>query len=458
MSRISQSTWRVDSGFRAIVLSLNQSNHLSHFNKNRMNDNKRMVTMGQENSKKRSKQDDNGEDCCIENASLCNLAEDADQIEQSVAAQLQDSSSVVETTTVSTELNGKVGEKFTSITEIGVAKQEADRGDKESGEARGIEQEFDINHAERGLEREFDSKKGEFPQNYKCVEALQDSCESQILAKQEVVEASHCNREEEQPKYYISDGTDYLTNLSDELVFDSIITHLDFKELRTVVFISKRFVAGLNYEAVLRCNRNRSRVKELLPMTECLPYSSIHVPSPVRLMRILCRRRCEQCLGELADDEKWPGLFLCSDCTQNLSAFVLMDVFLNKGWGCPEMTVMKEDSATLLARPIYSSVVGKSEVVGPVVTVEGLNRLVELQPELLLTLKQNPELLYESLAWRNTVHMIQHSVADPPTHHECDVFFRILIRYACGCNRCMSTTHEDCPNVLGSWEAFFSEH
>mmetsp|Transcript_29325 Transcript_29325/g.44382 ORF Transcript_29325/g.44382 Transcript_29325/m.44382 type:complete len:438 (+) Transcript_29325:185-1498(+) len=437
-----------------------------------MKDNKRLVTMGQENSKKRSKQDNNGEDCCIENASLCNLAEDADRLEQSVAAQLQDSSSVVENG-ASTELNGKVGEKFTSITEIGVAKQETDRRDKEREEARGIEQEFDINHEERCLETEFDGKQVEFPQDCKCGEDLQNSCESEFLAKQEVVEASDCSREDsksaesekkieeavlERPKYYSSDGTDYLRNLSDELVFDSIITHLDFKELRKVAFLSKRFVEGLSYEAVLRCNRNRSRVKELLPMTECLPYSSIHVPSPVRLMRILCRRRCEQCLGELADDEKWPGLFLCSGCTQSLSAFVLMDVFLNKGWGCPEMTVMKEDSATLLARPIYSSVVGKSEVVGPVVTVEGLNRLVELQPELLLTLKQNPELLYESLAWRNTVHMIQHSVADPPSHHECDVFFRILIRYACGCNRCMSSTHEDCPNVMGSWEAFFSEH
>jgi hypothetical protein len=102
---------------------------------------------------------------------------------------------------------------------------------------------------------------------------------------------------------------------------------MTFQELAGFVYICKHFSNALSHEAVLRSFRNPDVVKDLLPVVMCLPYSSIYVPSPIRLLRILKKSKCENCLGSLAEDQKWIGLFLCSTCQHNLSAPIPLDLY-----------------------------------------------------------------------------------------------------------------------------------
>lgn len=254
----------------------------------------------------------------------------------------------------------------------------------------------------------------------------------------------------------IYDGVDRLTPLSDELLFGSISAFLTFQELKSFVAVSKYFASALSYDAVLSSFRNPDQVKSLIPMALCLPFSSIYVPSPIRLLRILSRRNCERCRqGAPSDEQKLMGLFLCGNCQNVLSCPIQQVIFHNKNWGCPDDDEAKSQS--LMQLPFTSFEMGQPVLAGPVVTVQGLNLVATQRPELIQTAVENPELLFCRISWLNMVQLIQSEVGTPPTNYECDVFFRLIHRHACGCRRCLSTELDDCPAVNANWEAFFSE-
>ncbi|CAJ1963757.1 unnamed protein product [Cylindrotheca closterium] len=169
-------------------------------------------------------------------------------------------------------------------------------------------------------------------------------------------------------------------------VVSDIFSFLDVRQLLRFVCVSKEFKSLLTYDHVLRATM-LSGGFPLTSLDRIIPpikNRSIWIPSPVRLLRMVCGKRCEECGEKTRFVCESFGVFLCNKCLEKSTKLLRRSKrwtpYLQANRVClgPRKGSTRFSSSYLMTAPRKDI---NGDPIGPLVTLQDIERMSAMTKE-----------------------------------------------------------------------------